>query len=90
MNLLSTAADNSGEWHNAAFDQLILLADRTLGDIRISLYDQAEQIAIQDVGWLPLDHQTLTAVIPAWIHGVSLNANGLYFGDWSNVYILQH
>ena len=60
------------------------------GDQRISLYNKAEQIAISDVGWLPVDHQAMAAVIPSWLHGLSLNGNGLYFGDWSNVYILQH
>src|SRR5207244_6654866 len=90
LNLLSTAANNSGQWSNPAFDQMIMQADKTSGDARIKLYNQAEQIAIQDVGWLPLDHQMLAAVIPAWIHGVTLNATGLYFGDWSGVYLLQH
>ena len=90
LNLLSTAANNSGQWSNPAFDQMIMQADKTTGDARIKLYNQAEQIAIQDVGWLPLDHQMLAAIIPAWIHGVTLNANGLYFGDWSGVYLLQH
>jgi ABC-type transport system substrate-binding protein len=56
----------------------------------MALYKQAEQIAIQDVAWLPLDYETLAAIIPSWLHGVSVNANGLYFGDWSDVYILQH
>jgi oligopeptide transport system substrate-binding protein len=41
------------------------------------------------VGWLPIDHQTLSAVIPASVHGVSLSNTGLYFGDWSDVYMLQ-
>lgn len=90
LNLLSTAEGNVGNWSNATFDQTILLADRVTGSTRLSLYAQAEQIALQDVAWLPLDHGTLAAVIPSWVHGVSLNANGLYFGDWSDVYLLQH
>jgi oligopeptide transport system substrate-binding protein len=36
---------------------------------------------------LPLDYPELSAVIPPNVHGVSLNGNGLYFGDWSDVYI---
>jgi ABC-type oligopeptide transport system substrate-binding subunit len=90
LNLLSTAAGNVGNWSNPTFDQLVILADKVSGTERLSLYAQAEQIVIADVGWLPLDHQTLAAIIPSWVHGVSLNANGLYFGDWSNVYLLQH
>jgi peptide/nickel transport system substrate-binding protein/oligopeptide transport system substrate-binding protein len=29
-------------------------------------------------------------VIPSYVHGVSLNNTGLYFGNWSDVYLLQH
>lgn len=90
LNLLSTAPNNNGDWNNPTFDQTIAQAEKASGDARIKLYNQAEQIAIQDVGWLPLDHQALAAVIPSYIHGLVLNGNGLYFGDWSNVYILSH
>ena len=90
LNLTSNAANNNGEWSNPTFDQTIAQAEQATGDQRISLYNKAEQIAISDVGWLPVDHQAMAAVIPSWLHGLSLNGNGLYFGDWSNVYILQH
>ncbi|MDQ2902534.1 MAG: peptide ABC transporter substrate-binding protein [Chloroflexota bacterium] len=90
LNLTSTASNNNGDWHNAQFDQLCAQAEQSAGNARIQLYNQAEQTAIQDVGWLPLDHQATAAVIPSWVHGVSLNGNGLYFGDWSDVYLLQH
>jgi len=90
LNLLSTAVNNTGAWSNPSFDQMIMSADKTTGPVRMTLYSQAEQIALQDVAWLPLDHQTLAAVIPSWTHGVSVNADGLYFGDWSGVYLLQH
>ncbi len=90
LNLFSTASNNSGEWNNPQFDQIVTQAEQTTGDARIQLYNQAEQIAISDVGWLPLDHQALSAIIPSWVQGVSLNNTGLYFGDWSNVYLVQH
>jgi oligopeptide transport system substrate-binding protein len=90
LNLFSTASNNSGDWNNPQFDQTVTQAEQTTGDTRIQLYNKAEQIAISDVGWLPLDHQALSANIPSWVHGVSLNNTGLYFGDWSDVYLLQH
>jgi oligopeptide transport system substrate-binding protein len=90
LNLFSTASNNSGDWNNPQFDQLVTQAEQRTGDARIQLYNQAEQIAISDVGWLPLDHQSLSAIIPPWVQGVSLNNTGLYFGDWSNVYLAQH
>lgn len=90
LNLTSSAPDNSGSWSNPTFDTTVMEAEQATGDARIALYNQAEQIAISDVGWLPLDHEAMAAVIPSWVHGVSLNNTGLYFGDWSNVYLLQH
>ncbi len=90
LNLTSTAANNNGDWKSPQFDQTVAQAEQTTGDARIKLYNQAEQIAVSDVGWLPLDHQTMSAVIPSWVHGVTLNSLGLYFGDWSDVYLVQH
>ena len=91
LNLFPTAANNYGRWNNPAFDQEVTQADQaSSNDMRMLLYSQAERVAIQDVGWLPLDHQMLAAIIPSWVQGVSVNANGLYFGDWSSVYLLQH
>ena len=90
LNLTTQASNNNGEWSNATFDQTIAQAEQASGDQRISLYNKAEQIAIQDVGWLPIDHQALAAVVPSWLQGVKLNGNGLYFGDWYGVFILQH
>jgi ABC-type oligopeptide transport system substrate-binding subunit len=89
LNLLSTASNNNGDWHNTAFDQTVAQAEQMTGAARIQLYNQAEQIAIMDVGWLPVDHQAMSAIIPSRVHGVSLNSTGLYFGDWSDVYLLQ-
>ncbi len=87
LNLLSTAAGNWGMWQNQQFDQFVQQANQTNGSGRMALYAQAEQVAITDVGWLPIDHQTLSAVIPATVHGVSITHMGLYFGDWSDVYL---
>jgi oligopeptide transport system substrate-binding protein len=90
LNLTTNAPNNNGEWSNSTFDQTIAEAETLTGQARIALYNQAEQIAISDVGWLPLDHETMAAIIPSYVHGVTLNGNGLYFGDWSDVYLLQH
>lgn len=90
LNLLSTSSDSSGRWSNQDFDHAISQAEALNGADRLQLYQQAERIAIENVGWLPLYHETLAAVIPPWLHGVALNGNGLYFGDWSDVYILAH
>ena len=90
LTLASNAPGNSGLWQNNQFDALIQQAEQTSGSARLALYAQAEQVAISDAGLLPLDHRSLTAVIPATVHGVILTHMGLYFGDWSNVYLSQH
>lgn len=90
LNLVTAAPGNAGKWSNPIFDQFIQQAEAASGSARFALYAQAEQVAINDVGWLPLDHQTMSAVIPTYVHGVKLNSMGLYFGDWSDVYLLQH
>lgn len=87
LDLLSDAAGNNGMWQNSRFDQLVQQAEQTSGAARLDLYGQAEQVAINDAAWLPLDHQVMSAVIPAAVHGVSVNHMGLYFGDWSDVYL---
>ncbi|MBV9713045.1 MAG: peptide ABC transporter substrate-binding protein [Ktedonobacteraceae bacterium] len=83
----SLSTENQGQWTNSTFDQTVLQAEQASGNTRLALYAQAEQLAIKDAGWLPLDHPQLSAVIPPNVHGVSLNGNGLYFGDWSDVYL---
>lgn len=89
LTLTSDAPDNTGLWQNDQFDTLIQQAEQTAGADRLALYAQAEQVAITDAALLPLDHQSLAAIIPSTVHGVSLNAMGLYFGDWSTVYLSQ-
>lgn len=90
LNLTANASNNSGSWNNPQFNQLVQQAETLSGDACIKIYNQAEQIAISDVGWLPLDHETIAGIIPSWLHGITLNAGGLFFDDWSAVYIVQH
>jgi oligopeptide transport system substrate-binding protein len=90
VNLLSSSPENEGRWHNSQFDALVTEAEAQTGSDRIALYNQAEQLAVSEVGVVPLYHPTFAAVFPSWLQGVSLNGNGLYFGDWSNVAILPH
>jgi oligopeptide transport system substrate-binding protein len=87
LSLLSYAANNNGYWSNPQFDHLVAQAEQASGQQRLTLYAKAERIAVDDVGWLPLDHETMAAIIPSKVHGLVLNGNGLYFGDWSSVYL---
>ncbi|HEX7737700.1 MAG TPA: peptide ABC transporter substrate-binding protein [Ktedonobacteraceae bacterium] len=87
LNLLPNETGNWGQWQNSQFEQLVQQAEQSSGSGRLDLYAQAEQLAINDVGWLPISHQSLAAIIPATVHGVSITHMGLYFGDWSGVYL---
>jgi oligopeptide transport system substrate-binding protein len=89
LSLLSNSPDNNGDWNNPTFDKTVAQAEASSGQDRINLYMKAEQIAVDNVGWLPLDHQSMAAIIPAKIHGLTLNSDGLYFGDWSDIYLTQ-
>lgn len=88
--LVSNSRHSDELWHDANFEQLLAQAEMQIGEQRLALYQQAEVRALDQAAIVPLDHPTLAAIIPAWIHGVVLNGNGLYFGDWSDVYILRH
>lgn len=87
---LSTSSQNVSQWHSTDYDQLIARANASTGATRLSLYTQAEQLVLNAAPVIPLDHQCMAGIIPNWIQGVSLNAQGLYFGDWSGVKILSH
>jgi oligopeptide transport system substrate-binding protein len=89
LSLLSNSPNNNGDWSNPDFDKTVALAEQKTGNERLSLYQQAERIAIDNVGWLPLDHESQAAVIPSRVHGLILNSQGLYFGDWSGIYLTQ-
>lgn len=89
-SLASGGDSNYGDWTDSAFDSLISQAEQVTDAGRLELYAQAEQLALDEVARFPLDRQTLSAIIPATVHGVSLNALGLFFGDWSNVYLVSN
>jgi len=51
----------------------------------MSLYNQAEQIAIDKVGWLPLYNGTGNVLIRPTVKGITYTAQGLFADDWSKV-----
>ncbi len=87
---VSVSAQSNGLWHDANFEQILAQAEGETGERRFALYHQAEVRMLDQAVIMPLDHQTFAAILPIWIHGVTLNGNGLYFGDWSDVAILRH
>ncbi len=92
VNLHSGAAANVGGWTDAQFDQLVDQADLLFSDPtqRVALYQQAEQLALNDAAWIPLDHPKFTAFIAGYVHGLVVTPVGLMVPDWSKVTIGAH
>lgn len=87
LQLRSDSPNNNGHWENAEFDELAQEADTFLGsaDERLQLYNQAEQIAVDEVGWLPLYVPQFSVLIGPDVSGYSLTGQGLIFPDWTKV-----
>jgi oligopeptide transport system substrate-binding protein len=81
--------NNNGHFSDSRFDQLVDEADRmhtrTQFQQRLQLYNQAEQIAISRVGWLPLYYPKFNVLIRARVQGLVLTPNGIFAPDWSKV-----
>jgi oligopeptide transport system substrate-binding protein len=87
--LHSDVPNNNGHFSDPQFDQLTEQADR-LGDRaqierRLQLYNQAEQIAIDKVAWLPLFYPKLNILIRPRLEGIVVTPQGLIADDWSKV-----
>jgi peptide/nickel transport system substrate-binding protein/oligopeptide transport system substrate-binding protein len=86
QQLHTGVGNNNGHWSDPEFDRLTEQADveRDFGT-RMSLYNQAEQIAIDKVGWLPLYNGTGNVLIRPTVKGITYTAQGLFSDDWSKV-----
>ncbi|EFH83358.1 peptide ABC transporter substrate-binding protein [Ktedonobacter racemifer] len=57
---------------------------------RMQLYNEAEQQAINDVGWLPLWQEKVQYLVKTSVQNLSLNSQQLIPpDDWSKIYITQ-
>jgi ABC-type oligopeptide transport system substrate-binding subunit len=87
QQLATNAGNNNGRFSNAEFDRLAEQADMSSGDLlkRMNLYNQAEQIAVTEVGWLPLFNPTINVLIKPYVQGLVLTGQGIVVPDWSAV-----
>ena len=69
QQLRTGVGNNNGHYSNAEFDKLVDQADvETDQAKRLQLYDQAETIALTEVGWLPLSYGKLNLLIrSSWV-----------------------
>jgi oligopeptide transport system substrate-binding protein len=87
QQLRTGVGNNNGHYSNAQFDQLVDQADvETDQAKRLQLYQQAEQIALTEVGWLPLYYGKANLLIRSTVQGLVVTPQGLFpKGDWTKV-----
>lgn len=85
QQLHTGVGNNNGRFSDAEFDRLTDQADTIGGDYikRMKLYNQAEQIAVTQVGWLPLFNPTINVLVRPYVQGLVLTGQGLIVPDWS-------
>ncbi|MFN8451621.1 MAG: hypothetical protein U0521_24285 [Anaerolineae bacterium] len=85
QQLRTGVGNNNGHYSNAAFDALVDQADVMTGDVaaRMQLYNQAEQIAVNEVGWLPLFNPSLNVLVKPYVEGIVFTGQGLVIPDYS-------
>jgi ABC-type transport system substrate-binding protein len=85
QQLRTDVGNNNGHWSNAEFDQLVDEADVLTDDVerRLELYHQAEQIAVSEVGWLPLFNPRLNILVRPDVQGIVFTGQGLIIPDYS-------
>jgi len=93
QQLHSSSPNNNGHWSNAAFDQLVDQADQmsrpNRHKERLQLYNQAEQLALDEVGWLPLYNPSITVLVRPTVQGLDFTPQGLVAADWTHVWIAE-
>ncbi len=89
QQLRTDVPNNNGHYSNASFDKLVDEADKLGGqanvDKRLQLYNQAEQIAVDEVGWLPLYYPKFQILLRPRVQGMLVTPNGLIIPDWTKV-----
>lgn len=83
---------NTGNYSNPQFDALCQKADIEQDPtMRNQDYNQAEQIAVSDAAWDPINQQKNIYLQEPWVHGFTIDGGGLTPDTvWANVYITQH
>ncbi|MBX0328201.1 peptide ABC transporter substrate-binding protein [Oscillochloris sp. ZM17-4] len=93
LQLQSDSPYNNGHWSSSEFDQLTSEADQISDPARtgerLRLYNRAEQIAVSEVGWLPLFNPEITILIRPTVRGLSFTPQGIIAADWTLVRIAQ-
>ena len=91
QQLHTNVGNNNGHYSNAQFDKLTDQADAEANaTTRYQLYQQAEQIALTEVGWLPLYYPNAEILIRPTVKGLVATPQGIFPNpDWTAVTIGQ-
>ncbi len=87
QQLRTDVGNNNGHYSNVEFDALVDQAD-VEPDLakRLPLYQQAEQIALTEVGWLPLYYGKTNLLLRDTVQGLVVTPQGLFPAvDWTKV-----
>ncbi len=89
QQLRTGVGNNNGHYSNTEFDKLVDQADVDPNMTeRLSLYQQAETIALTEVGWLPLYYGKANILINPSVKGLVVTPQGLLPEvDWTHVTI---
>ncbi len=84
LQLQTDVGNNNGHWSNAEFDALTQEADTTVDDFarRAALYNQAEQIAVTEVGWLPLFNAKVNVLVRECVEGINVTGMDYQIPEW--------
>jgi peptide/nickel transport system substrate-binding protein/oligopeptide transport system substrate-binding protein len=86
------ASANFHSYCNPTLDALMKKADQEQDpQKRLQEYNNAEQVVINDVVWIPYEQAKYAWRQKPWVRGFGLNTELMVFGaSWSNVYIASH
>jgi peptide/nickel transport system substrate-binding protein/oligopeptide transport system substrate-binding protein len=93
QQLRTGSPNNNGHWSNPRFDELVDQADR-MGALeqrqqRLELYNQAEQIAITEVGWLPLYNPRMNILMRPEVYGLVFTPKDILAPNWTTVRVAR-
>jgi len=91
QQLRSGVGNNNGHYSNAEFDKLVDAADVDANQAtRLPAYQQAETIALTEVGWLPLYYGKANMLIRTSVNGLVVTPQGLFPAvDWTKVTVTK-
>lgn len=87
LQLQTGVGNNNSHWSNEEFDTLTTEADTTIDDFakRADLYNQAEQIAVSEVGWLPLFNAKVNVLVRECVKGIDVTGMDYQIPEWGSL-----